>query len=224
MTAVVLWVASLYDIPVHSDDLDDVERGRRDAHRWEDDRRRFVGGALLVRRVAAAALGVPAAQVPVDRRCPTCALPHGRPTVAGGPFLSVSHAGDRVVLAVCDPAPVGVDVEMPRPDSDLADLRDLVLSPVETARPTPDDQLLRTWVRKEAVLKAAGVGLTVGMDTMTLAPADRPAAVLRYPAALTGPIGVADVFEVPGVTCAVAALADDPIIVTVRDGTPLVRP
>lgn len=50
-------------------------------------------------------------EVVVDRTCEECGAQHGRPVVAGGPHVSVAHAGVLVVVATCAHAPVGVDVE-----------------------------------------------------------------------------------------------------------------
>lgn len=65
--------------------------------------RRLVAAALLQH-----AVGRP---VEVDRTCAGCGRQHGRPVVAGGPHLSVAHAGVLVVVATCATAPLGVDVE-----------------------------------------------------------------------------------------------------------------
>lgn len=71
--------------------------------------RRMVGAALL--RQAVRAHRGEEAEVAVDRTCEECGAQHGRPVVAGGPHVSVAHAGVLVVVATCGTAPVGVDVE-----------------------------------------------------------------------------------------------------------------
>src|SRR6185503_15339055 len=102
-----------------------------------------------------------------DRSCEHCRHPgHGRPRlVADGPHFSISHSADRVLLALCDTAPVGADVESTGRDIDR--LRRLILHPAEAARPAGPD-LLRVWVRKEAVLKATGRGLALAMAGVDL--------------------------------------------------------
>jgi hypothetical protein len=73
----------------------------------------------------------------------------GKPRVAGGPVFSLSHAGDRVAVALAGLA-VGFDLER------LAD---------------PSDRMrLERWTATEAVLKAAGLGLREAA-TVELSPA-----------------------------------------------------
>lgn len=117
---------------------------------------------LLARVVVAEACGVDAADVRVDRRCPRCgSTAHGVPRVvlpgdAPAPHLSLSRSRDLVVVAVAD-VPVGVDVE---PVTATPPAPGVVLAAGEPPVPGPHG-LLRTWVHKEALLKAAGTGLAV---------------------------------------------------------------
>src|SRR5690348_2316687 len=77
------------------------ERERLVAYRRAEDRARFVAAAGLLRLVVGERLGRPPASVAIDRTCPDCERPHGRPTVVGGALsVSVSHSGDRVAVAV----------------------------------------------------------------------------------------------------------------------------
>ncbi|HEY0215518.1 MAG TPA: 4'-phosphopantetheinyl transferase superfamily protein [Cellulomonas sp.] len=125
----------------------------------------LAGARRLARLVAAEACALPVDEVRVDRRCPRCgSTVHGVPRVRradGGPVphLSLSRAPDLVVVAVAPVGPVGVDVE--RTDADpRASTTAVALAPGEPVAAGPDGWL-RTWVRKEAVLKAAGTGLAV---------------------------------------------------------------
>ena len=92
--------------------------------------------------------------VEVGRRCDSCGGSHGRPTleIRGSMPLwgSLARSGDVAAVAVST-APVGVDVE--RRTEELPD-PGAVLAPGEDAA-----DVLLAWVRKEAALKAAGVGL-----------------------------------------------------------------
>jgi 4'-phosphopantetheinyl transferase len=127
--------------------LDPTERARvRSLERPADQGRSLVAAALL--RVAVGeALSVPPVDVVLDRTCPECTRPHGRPRVRGPggdlPHVSVSHSGLLVVVVVSAGASVGVDVQR------VADL------------PGPEVDVERAavgWARREAVLKVGGGG------------------------------------------------------------------
>lgn len=150
--------------------LDERERSRLRALRWPADRERSGVAAALLRLVAARELGCRPAQVRVGRRCPRCRGPHGKPTVQGparGLEVSVSHAGEVVVVATTRQDPVGVDVEPLDPALPVDELAPLCLAPEELpflaglTGPERARAFLDCWTRKEAVLKAAGTGLLV---------------------------------------------------------------
>ncbi|MFF0270214.1 4'-phosphopantetheinyl transferase family protein [Kribbella sp. NPDC004536] len=117
----------------------------------------------IVRRVLAARLLLPAANVLLDRTCTECGKPHGK-VRAAGVELSVTHSGELVGVAVAD-VPVGIDVETIDPEVDVDGVAGVALADEEIR------QLKRLrgiekvrafteyWTRKEAVLKATGEGL-----------------------------------------------------------------
>jgi 4'-phosphopantetheinyl transferase len=124
------------------------------------DRAAVAAVLLLARTAAAEACGLPVDAVRVDRRCLRCgATTHGVPRVRRAdcgpvPHLSLSRCADLVAVAVTGAGPVGLDLERADADPGGATAR-VALAPGDTGGP------LRTWVRKEAVLKAAGTGLAV---------------------------------------------------------------
>lgn len=95
--------------------LDRVERDRLAATERPADQGRSLVGFALLRSVVAGHLGVTAADVVIDRTCQDCGKPHGRPRVVGpgdaSPWVSVSHSGVLVVVALCATTDVGVDVQ-----------------------------------------------------------------------------------------------------------------
>jgi 4'-phosphopantetheinyl transferase len=139
------------------------ERRRMERLRCEEDRDRFAIAWWLARRTLHEIIGT--TQLQFTRECRLCGNPaHGKPRlVDGGPSFSISHAGDRVILAVSDAGEVGVDVEVIRSIDELAGL---VLHPSEA--PVVDEALMRIWVRKESVIKASGHGLLMPMTTFAL--------------------------------------------------------
>lgn len=195
--------------------LSETERARAGAYLRAEDRRLSMTAAALVRLVAGAALGVAPDAVAVTRRCPRCEGAHGAPFVAGAPLLSVSHCQGFAVVATCD-LPVGVDVE-PRGRRGLAGAADVFLGPDEP-RPGDDLGLLRTWVRKEATVKATGVGLRAPLADVQVTPPGDPPAVLRYGPRPGLAVALADLPS-SDVVGAVAVLTDRPLRVRVLDAT-----
>jgi 4'-phosphopantetheinyl transferase len=160
--------------------LDRSERQRVGALCRQADRDRFVVGCAVLRLVAGAHLRLAPEDVPVRRDCAGCGEPHGKTRVEGLE-LSVSHAGDRVAVAVSRGLRLGVDVEQVRPTLEADAISGHVLSATERTayeRMLPRERvpvLLTYWVGKEAVLKATGDGLVVPLEDLTLAgPAERP--------------------------------------------------
>lgn len=150
-----------------------------------------VAAALLLARLAIAeSYGVDPGAVRVRRRCPRCgSADHGVPLAErtdGGPVphLSLSRTTGLVAVALAEHGPVGVDVER----ADRVDLGRVALAPGERPAPGPHG-LLRTWTRKEAVLKAAGTGLAVDPALLRVADAAGAPGVTTTAAALAPPAG-----------------------------------
>lgn len=147
--------------------LDASERQRMQRQRQEQHRNDLALTYALRRLFLARVLGLPAAHVPLGRDV------RGRPLLGGmAAETSLSHADGYAAVAVSMQGPVGVDIEpvhragvMPEIAAQIChgDERSLLAGP-DGEGPA----LLRLWVRKEAFLKAAGVGLEREMDTFAL--------------------------------------------------------
>lgn len=184
-----VWWAAVTDVlPWHLELLDPVERSRRDRYVRSADRDRFTLGVALTRLRLADLLGMPPRAVRLDRRCDQCGAPHGPPRLVadGGavPHLSISHSGERVVLAVSDGGPVGIDVEADTGRIDEA-IAGHLLSATERARwpgaaPPEPSALLTYWTRKEAVVKATGEGLRVPLSHLTVSAHAEPPRLLAW--------------------------------------------
>jgi 4'-phosphopantetheinyl transferase len=165
--------------------LNDVERARRERYVRPADRDRFTLGVAVTRLAAGALLGVAPERVPLDRTCQGCGAPHGRPVIDGGPLLSVSHSGERVVVALTGGGPVGVDVEEAS-DRLNEEIAGQLLGPDEAAdlrgldRAARRRGLLEYWTRKEAVLKATGDGLRVPLADLYVSAPDEPPRLLAW--------------------------------------------
>src|SRR4029079_1697011 len=101
-----------------------------------------------------------------DRSCEHCADPqHGRPRLDPSSNITFSAAGrlDAVTIAVsASSMRVGIDVERVDPAA-AADVFEVALTDSERACVDQSDAagILRLWCRKEALLKARGLGLAV---------------------------------------------------------------
>ncbi len=120
------------------------------------------GGPRPLEFVAARYLDVEPASVTITRS----AL--GRPMLTGSSLaVSLAHSGDAAVVAIADGRDVGVDLERLRPGVDGWSLVRHALTSRERRRlgdlPRAGHAaaFLSAWARKEALLKAAGVGLAV---------------------------------------------------------------
>lgn len=140
--------------------LDAGERARAARFHFEHDRITYVMSHALWRMVLGFCLGVEAGLVRLGS------------TTAGQPRLhdsryttSLSHSGPWIAIAVCAGATVGVDIERSPPRMALDVLMPHMCTPAEIcdmeclSAQTRETALLELWTRKEALLKAFGVGL-----------------------------------------------------------------
>ena len=141
--------------------------------------------------------------------CPRCGSDaHGRPrllataAVRRPAFVSLARAGDISVAAITDAGPVGVDVEA-EGAANFAGFEDVALHRNERA-PAPGDPT-RVWVRKEALLKAYGLGLAVDPSEVRLDDDGLAVWDSRHPS--PGAVWMRDL-AVPGHAVAVAVLPD----------------
>ncbi|MFF0161146.1 4'-phosphopantetheinyl transferase family protein [Streptomyces sp. NPDC005263] len=159
----------------------------------------YSGAHVAVRRILAGYLGTEPADLRFGRlRCPECAdTGHGAPCIVWPPTelsFSLSRSGPHWLLGVTGGGRrIGVDLEQVL-GFDTASVAPDVLSDRELAHlreaDGPAAQLavfLRYWTRKEAVLKASGVGLMTDVRAVDVhAPPDSGPLLVRH-AAATGP-------------------------------------
>ncbi|GAB3871922.1 4'-phosphopantetheinyl transferase family protein [Terrabacter terrigena] len=143
--------------------LDAVERERWRRFTHPDSARSYAAAHILARNEIGRLVARDPASLRFDRTCETCGAPHGRPRLLDRPalHLSLSRTPTLVALAVSRSGPVGVDVER-RDATSFEGFDEVALHPEERtpARAAPEDGVT-AWVRKEAALKALGVGLRV---------------------------------------------------------------
>jgi 4'-phosphopantetheinyl transferase len=122
-------------------------------------RAQHLGGRALLRAALVDATG---------RSLEVRTAPGGRLECGEGVSVSVSHSAEWAVCAVGGRGAVGVDVEQPRENRQLAEIARGRFAREESdwvaARPSPRFYLL--WVLKEAYLKALGLGIAGGLDAL----------------------------------------------------------
>ena len=230
MTATVdVWSVSVPSAPAAAiASLPEAERLRaKRLCRAADRRRRLVATALMHRAIARAA-GCRPASVRVMRHCARCGVgDHGRPFVlrpAGcGLSVSAAHAGELAMVACTNGADVGVDVE--HDDAvDVDAIAPVALADQERAAVTSPRALVRTWTRKEAILKALGCGLAYPPDRLVVSSPLGPPCVVAWldapPAHAQRPLALRDLTPAPGYVAAVAVTASTASL-TLHDGLPL---
>jgi 4'-phosphopantetheinyl transferase len=222
-TCVVWWAGPTDYSPALDRLLSTVEVGRAARLRRHEDRVRQVLGATMLRLAAAQATGTPPEAVTVDRTCPTCSEPHGRPGLPGtGLHASITHSGDLVGLALTRVAPVGLDVER-LSDVDIEGLGRTVLHESERVVPLDRGGFFTYWTRKEAVIKATGDGLRAPLVEVRVTGPGEPPAVLAYPNRAELPAVLVDLHPGEGYRAALAVLTADPVRVDERSGALLLQ-
>jgi 4'-phosphopantetheinyl transferase len=178
----------------------------------------------LLRRDVAGSLGTNVDAVQIAAVCPRCGGDHGAPTarvVGGALHLSLTRRSGLVVTAMSPDLAVGVDAE--RQGAVTDEVRDLLCHPAAD----PNANLTRTWVRKEAVLKATGHGLTVEPRQFAVRPHAESPGLLAWeaPGDPTLPIWVRDLdLPAPYVGSVAIVCADRPdVIVRQADSEALSR-
>ena len=107
---------------------------------------------------------------PVDLRL----NPSGKPFLPGNSCeFNLSHSGDMVLFSETADSPIGVDVEKIQLIDDYEAFRG-IFHPLESsqfksiAQEKNSSKLIQTWVQKEAILKALGLGMQMEMSSIQI--------------------------------------------------------
>lgn len=150
---------------------DEVTRSQR--FHFERDRVRFVRCRSALRDLLGRYMQIPAAQIRFGYQSA------GKPEVLpeqnlGQVHFNVSHSGGLGLIAVGPEQPIGVDIEEIRLDIEAEALAERFFSNRERAslRAAPDGDrvpaFFACWTRKEALLKATGLGLSLPLSDFTV--------------------------------------------------------
>ncbi|MGH8551514.1 MAG: 4'-phosphopantetheinyl transferase family protein [Methylococcales bacterium] len=153
--------------------LDDAERQRAERFRAEQHKIRFVTCRGWLRLLLSAYTGLHPGDIPLTPG------EHGKPRLNDNPpntglVFNVSHSGERMVFAFGLDCMLGVDIERFRDIPRLESLVDRICSEPEknTWLNLPAERRAQVffaiWVRKEAIIKAHGQGVSLGMPDCAL--------------------------------------------------------
>lgn len=184
--------------------LDNGERARASRFRFEHDRESYVLSHALWRVALGICLGTD------PRRVPLTSTLAGQPRLTGtGMATSLSGTGSWTAIAIACTETVGVDIERSPARIALEELIPTMCTLAERkelaklAARTREPVLLEMWTRKEALLKAFGVGLledpallSASTSELIIPPASAPVQIpcrvrnLDMPVALAGALAV----------------------------------
>jgi 4'-phosphopantetheinyl transferase len=182
-----VWSALLERTPAEAADLSrhlsQEERERAARFRHTGARAEFIVARALLRLLLGECLGRQPRSVQFSQTA------RGKPRLADSEAalcFNISHSHGMALFALTGRCEVGVDVERVRPFSDEMGLADRFFTPREAAALRALDSarrletFFRLWTRKEAYLKAQGLGLSYGLERVEVSHAeDDPAHVIH---------------------------------------------
>ncbi len=167
----------VWKVPLHAspsrlaalrDALSPEEHLRSHIYRFQEDRQRFVVARGLLRTILARYLHANPGELCFA--VSQIGKPELHPDLNSGIRFSLSYSGNRAVFALTQRCDVGVDIEQVRADYPVDCVAELFFSDQEQARFRSLPACLRRraffacWCRKEAMVKALGYGLPLGLD------------------------------------------------------------
>lgn len=161
------------------------ERERAARLRFQHDRQRFIAAHGVLRELLGRYLQRSPSQPSYVYNA--AGKPSLAPAFGGWLSFNLSHSADCALIALAANVDVGVDIEAIRALRDYADIARHCFTQAEIAQLNrlPSHlyavTFLSFWTRKEAYLKALGVGLSVPLDSFAVLPAAAPEQWLLTP-------------------------------------------
>jgi phosphopantetheinyl transferase len=187
-------------------ELDLDRRARADRFRFRGDRDVYIVAHALLAATVAAATGCDRCAWRLsgqDGGKPRLEIADGKPL-----YANISHTRGWVAVALTSAAEVGVDIEAERPIPDLQELAAVALAPGErralAAATEPIGLFFRLWTRKEALIKALGVGLGTSLTEIDVVDPSRP----KLPPGLFQSVSITDLAICGGPPAAVCLLRE----------------
>jgi 4'-phosphopantetheinyl transferase len=156
--------------------LSEDERVRASRFHFEKDQKQFVQSRALLRLVLAKHLGCDVKTI--EFKYGEKGKPSLKTNSSDGLHFNVSHSGEIVCIAVCYDHQVGIDVELINAEIDTESIASTYFTEdevrlLESASMENRVKLFfRLWVRKEAFIKAVGMGFSFPIDQLTVGDSD----------------------------------------------------
>ena len=160
------------------------ERARADRFRFAVHRQHFVAARGVLRCLLGHYAEMPPAQIQFQEGA------HGKPALVAPDRVrfNVSHSGGLGLYAIANEREVGIDIEQHRAMDDLNGIAKHYFAPDELAelgKLLPENQntaFFRCWSRKEAFVKAVGMGLSLPLDSFSVSLDEEPTtSIARQP-------------------------------------------
>jgi 4'-phosphopantetheinyl transferase len=206
----VHWIdldAQAPDIGHWRDMLDDEERARAQRFAFERDRRRFIVRRGWLRDLLARRLATPPTAIRFTHN------PFGKPSLCGESMrFNLSCSEGKALCVIADRLELGCDLEWRNPALASRELAERFFTSLEQKQLSSltveiwVEGFFNCWTRKEAYIKALGLGLSCPLDSFDVSLAPDEAALL-----LRGCDGwsVQSLEPAPGFTAAVVAEGSD---------------
>jgi 4'-phosphopantetheinyl transferase len=164
----LLWRVDLDAAPTDAASLSEAERARAARFVFPRDGQRYVAAHVALREILSTQTGIAPEHLAFTEG------EFGKPSLAGQPAVhfNLSHSHSIGLIAVSHGAEVGVDVELARSVSDAMALAATCFTPGEirmlqaTPVATRDRAFLIGWTRKEAAIKALGLGMSADLQSL----------------------------------------------------------
>ena len=133
----------------------------------------FILGRGLLRRILADCLNIKPFELRFNRNA------QGKPFLEDGNLdFNVSHSRDRLLIAVTAGRAVGVDIEFRRNGLNMASIAKRWFAPEEQeffqTLEHPEDAFFEIWAKKEAYVKALGIGIYKDLNTFAVPTGEKP--------------------------------------------------
>ncbi|HNW56143.1 MAG TPA: 4'-phosphopantetheinyl transferase superfamily protein [Bacteroidales bacterium] len=145
--------------------LSDNERSRADKFKFAEDRFTFITSHGFLRKILACKLGIEPSEIDfyIDE--------NNKPWLEGDKYyFNISHTKNAFVIVLSEYYPSGIDIEYTLQKIDIDSVARIAFSEKERASLIKDqnlqDNFFRLWTRKEALLKAIGVGIIAELPSV----------------------------------------------------------